>query len=108
MQFCISVYTIVTCDPITTVNSHHVSTAVKGRSSSSPWLAPEVGRWRNKRWSGYRRQDAQVGTRNYWLVIPLVFCENRNIDTLRQAFVEELGFAPPQKYRMMVKRLVRL
>src|SRR5437870_10635679 len=29
------------------------------------------------------------------------------IDTLRQAFVEELGFAPPQKYRTMVKRLVR-
>ena len=103
-----AVKTIVAGEPITTVNTHHDATAVKGRSASSPWLAPEVGRWRNKRWSGYRRQDAQVGTRNYWLVIPLVFCENRNIDTLRQAFVEELGFAPPQKYRTMVKRLVQL
>jgi len=29
--------------------------------------------------SRYVRSDGQVGTRNYWLVVPLVFCENRNI-----------------------------
>ena len=28
-----------------------------------------------------------------WLVVPLVFCENRNIGVLKQAFEEELGFA---------------
>jgi len=95
-------------EPITTLNTRHDSMAVKPRTASSPWVAPEVGRWRKKRWSGYYREDGQVGTRNYWIVIPLVFCENRNIDTMRQAFVEELGFAPPQKYRAMVKRLVQL
>ncbi len=35
---------------------------------------------------GYHRRDGQVGTANYWLVVPLVFCENRNVNVIRQAF----------------------
>ena len=57
---------------------------------------------------GYHRADGQVGTRNYWLVVPLVFCENRNIAVLKQAFEEELGFAAPQVYRQQVAEFVRL
>ena len=57
---------------------------------------------------GYRRSDGQVGTRNYWLVVPLVFCENKNIQVLKQAFEEELGFAAPQIYRQQVAELARL
>ena len=49
-----------------------------------------------------------MGTRNYWLVVPLVFCENRNIGVLKQAFEEELGFAPPQIYRRQVAELAKL
>ena len=56
---------------------------------------------------GYRRSDGQVGTRNFWIVVPLVFCENRNILNLKQAFEEELGFARPQLYRQQVAELVR-
>src|SRR5207244_3859706 len=56
---------------------------------------------------GYLRSDGQFGTRNYWLVVPLVFCENRNILNLKQAFEEELGFAPPQLYRRQVAELVK-
>ena len=41
---------------------------------------------------GYHRADGQVGTRNYWLVLPLVFCENRNVDRMREALEEELGY----------------
>ena len=52
--------------------------------------------------------DGQVGTRNYWLVVPLGFCENRNIAVLKQAFEEELGFAAPQIYRHQVAEFVRL
>src|SRR5207249_7267342 len=57
---------------------------------------------------GDRRSDGQVGTRNYWIVVPLVFCENRNIAVLKQAFEEELGFAAPQVYRRQVAELARL
>jgi altronate hydrolase len=49
-----------------------------------------------------------VGSRNYWLVLPLVFCENRNLAVLKQAFEEELGFAAPQIYRSQVAELARL
>jgi altronate hydrolase len=49
-----------------------------------------------------------VGTRNYWLVVPLVFCENRNLAVLKQAFEEELGFSAPQIYRRQVAELARL
>jgi hypothetical protein len=40
--------------------------------------------------------------------VPLVFCENRNIAMLRQAFQEKLGFAQPNIYRQQVAELVRL
>jgi altronate hydrolase len=48
-----------------------------------------------------------VGTRNYWLVVPLVFCENKNIQVLKQALEEELGFAAPQLYRRQVAELAK-
>jgi altronate hydrolase len=41
-------------------------------------------------------------------VVPLVFCENKNIQVLKQAFEEELGFAAPQIYRRQVAQLARL
>ena len=41
-------------------------------------------------------------------MVPLVFCENRNLGVLKQAFEEELGFAAPQVYRRQVRELVRL
>ena len=56
---------------------------------------------------GYHRPDGQVGTRNYWIVVPLVFCENRNLAVLKQAFEEELGYGTPQTYRRQVAELAK-
>jgi len=95
-------------EAITTQNVRHHAAVVEGRSASYSWTAPDASRWRQRTFSGYRRADGQVGTRNYWLVIPLVFCENRNVSVLKQAFEEELGYAPPQVYRDQVARLVGL
>jgi altronate hydrolase len=64
-------------------------------------------RWKQRKFMGYARSDGQVGTRNYWIVVPLVSCENRNILNLKQAFEEELGFIPPRLYRKRVAELVR-
>ena len=72
------------------------------------WTPPDVSAWREKTFAGYHRADGQVGSRNYWIVVPLVFCENRNLAVLKQAFEEELGFAAPQVYRRQVRELVRL
>ena len=91
---------------LTTRNVRHYSAAVEGKSRSREWFAPDISRWRQRSFLGYHRADGQVGTRNYWLVIPLVFCENRNVAVLKQAFEEELGYAPPQVYRSQVAKLV--
>lgn len=93
---------------ITTANIGHETSAYGRRSAAYRWTAPDVTRWAGSTFAGYRRADGQVGTRNYWLVVPLVFCENRNLKTLQQAFEEELGWARPSLYRRQVEELVRL
>ena len=93
---------------LTTRNLRHDALPFREKSSEYSWKAPDVSRWRTRTFLGYERSDGQVGTRNCWLVVPLVFCENRNIEVLKQAFEEELGFAPPKVYRGQVANLVRL
>jgi altronate hydrolase len=92
---------------LTRRNTHHETAAFHEKTGDYSWAPPDVSHWRQKSFLGYYRDDGQVGTRNYWLVVPLVFCENRNISVLKQAFEEELGFAPPQVYRQQVAELVR-
>ncbi len=56
------------------------------------WQAPDVSKWKNRTFNGYHRADGSVGTANYWLVIPMVFCENRNVEVLKSALQESLGY----------------
>src|SRR2546421_586385 len=93
---------------LTTRNVHHEAAAFQEKTEEYRWTPPDVSRWKQREFLGYRRSDGQVGTRNYWIVVPLVFCENRNIAVLKQAFEEELGFAAPQVYRRQVAELARL
>jgi altronate hydrolase len=93
---------------LTLRNLRHEAAQYHEKSSEYAWRPPDVARWRDRKFLGYRRADCQVGTRNYWIVVPLVFCENRNILNLKQAFEEELGFAAPQVYRHQVAELARL
>jgi altronate hydrolase len=83
---------------LTTRNTHHEAAAFHEKAKEYRWQAPDVSNWRDKTFQGYVREDGQVGTRNYWLVVPLVF---------KQAFEEELGLAPPSIYRQQVADLVR-
>jgi altronate hydrolase len=91
---------------LTTWNVQHDATDFARRDVHLEWTPPDVARWRGRTFQGYHRSDGQVGTRNYWLVIPLVFCENRNVDALREAFEEELGYGRPKQYRQQVKALI--
>lgn len=93
---------------LTTRNIRHDALPFREKETEYDWTPPDVSQWRSRTFLGYHRPDGQVGTRNYWLVVPLVFCENRNIEVLKQAFEEELGFAPPKVYRQQVAELVRL
>jgi altronate hydrolase len=93
---------------LSVANLQHDSSTFTATRHPQPWTPPDVSAWSGKEFLGYHRADGQVGTRNYWLVVPLVFCENRNVATLRHAFEEELGYAAPSKYRRQVAQLARL
>lgn len=90
------------------LNIRHDALSFREKTKDQQWDPPDISRWKERRFLGYQRADGQVGTRNFWLVVPLVFCENRNIETLKQAFEEELGFAPPKIYRRQVAEMAEL
>src|SRR5690606_1193525 len=79
-------------ETITTENVVHASTEYGLGSEKATWTAPDVTRWKDRTFMGYHRKDGSVGTANYWLVIPLVFCENRNVDVMKSALLESLGY----------------
>lgn len=96
-------------EPVTTFNLKHDADRY-GLDKKQPytWQPPDVSAWKDRTFMGYPRADGRVGTRNYWLVVPLVFCENRNILTLKDAFERELGYAQTDIYREQVRELLHL
>lgn len=94
---------------ITTENIKHAteSYAIKEHFQSS-WSAPDVTRWADRTFMGYRRSDGQVGTANYWIVIPMVFCENRNLEILRDALIDELGYSRRTHHKAKTRQLLTM
>lgn len=93
---------------VNTRNVKHTASDFAGRNQKREWKAPDVSRWGNKTFLGYQREDGQVGTANYWIIIPMVFCENRNVHAIRHAFEDALGFSKPDAYKSFVHELVGL
>jgi altronate hydrolase len=91
---------------LSTRNVQHDASGFGPKVGDYAWSPPDVSAWSARTFDGYHRADGQVGTRNYWLVIPLVFCENRNVEALREAFEEELGYGRPKLYRQQVRQLI--
>src|ERR1700761_8648738 len=91
---------------LSTRNEQHDASGFGPKVGEYTWSAPDVTGWSSRTCDGDHRADGQVGTRNYWLVIPLVFCENRNVEALRDAFEEELGYGRPKLYRQQVRQLI--
>jgi altronate hydrolase len=89
-------------------NVHHAAADFKLGERRLSWQQPDVERWKNRQFMGYHRTDGSVGTANYWIVIPLVFCENRNVEVLRDALVEQLGYGKVKRYEADVQQLVQL
>lgn len=91
---------------ISTGNLAHDADAFSAeREGTFQWTAPDVSRWANRTFDGYHRSDGSVGTGNYWLVIPMVFCETRNINAMRQAFERALGYGKTSHYEDFVASL---
>src|SRR4051794_24629786 len=93
---------------ITTANVKHASTGFQLGSRRTEWQKPDVSKFEGRTFLGFHRSDGSVGTANHWLVIPLVFCENRNVEVLKESLVDELGFARPKKYNRFAHQLKEL
>ncbi len=91
-----------------TTNTKHAAEPFAFRPSHYQWQAPDVSKFANRTFNGYHRQDGRVGTANYWLFIPTVFCENRNLDVIREALHTQLGYAVTDKYKQKTQLLLEL
>jgi altronate hydrolase len=91
---------------MTTDNTQHAAEPFTYRAVKYEWHAPDVSKFRGRTFMGYHRSDGRVGTANYWLFIPTVFCENRNLDVIREALHNELGYAVTDKYKSYTQQLV--
>jgi altronate hydrolase len=92
---------------ITTRNIRHRTGDYSAERHPSPATLPDSSPWASRSFLGFHRADGQVGTRNYWIVLPLVFCENRNVEQMREALEEELGYGRANsRYRQHVRNLI--
>ena len=89
-------------------NVKHAVSSFELRENHAEWQAPDLSKFAGRTFNGFHRPDGSVGTANYWLVIPLVFCENRNIEVLREALVDDLGYARKHGYQNQTNDLISL
>ncbi|HEY1017555.1 MAG TPA: altronate dehydratase family protein [Sediminibacterium sp.] len=93
---------------MSTENTKHAAEPYAYRPSHYQWQAPDTSRFAGRTFNGYHRSDGRVGTANYWLFIPTVFCENRNLDVIKEALHTQLGYAVTDKYKQKTQLLVEL
>lgn len=93
---------------MTTENTKHAADPFEFKPYNYEWKAPDVSKYTGRTFNGYHRNDGNVGTANYWLFIPTVFCENRNLDVIKEAFYTQLGYDVTDKYKQKTQILVQL
>lgn len=101
-------YFIASGGLMTTENTKHAADPFEFRPYHYEWKAPDVSKFAGRTFNGYHRNDGRVGTANYWLFIPTVFCENRNLDVIREALHTQLGYEVSDKYKQKTQALVEL
>ncbi len=101
-----SVTSIQPGELITTENIEHATGEIGDRSKTIAWEVPDITKWKELTFEGYHRPDGKVGTANYWLVFPLVFCELRNIEIIEAALSESLGYITKKDFGVNIGSLV--
>ena len=91
---------------MTVSNVQHAAEDYAFREVDYHWEQPDVSTFRNRTFNGYHRKDGSVGTANYWLFVPTVFCENRNLDVIKESLYNTLGYAVTDKYRSYTDQLL--
>jgi altronate hydrolase len=90
---------------MTTKNTRHATGEYVYRNVPYEWKSPDISQFLHKSFMGYKRNDGRTGTANYWLFIPTVFCENRNLDVIKEALWNELGYAVTDRYKRFTHQL---
>ncbi|MES2418948.1 MAG: altronate dehydratase family protein [Bacteroidota bacterium] len=98
--------TVVKGGKMNAENTRHAVEPYTYRKVSYDWQAPSVQQFLERTFMGYHRSNGEVGTANYWLFIPTVFCENRNLDMIKEALYGELGYAVSDKYKFYTHELI--
>jgi len=87
-------------------NVKHAASGFAAHDYHVSWAQPDISKWENRTFNGYHREDGSVGTANYWLVVPMVFCENRNLEVLQDALVKQLGYGRKKSYEIKARQLI--
>jgi len=99
-------YAVRIGERMSTENTQHASGPYSFKNQKFKWMAPDNQAYQGKSFMGFHRKDGRVGTANYWLFIPTVFCENRNLDIIREALNHALGYEMTDKYKNYAHALV--
>jgi altronate hydrolase len=91
---------------LSTGNVKHAASGFLNAQHHAEWQKPDTAKWAGRTFMGYHREDGSVGTGNYWLVVPMVFCENRNIEVLQEALVKPLGYGRKEAYQNAAQQLI--
>ena len=91
---------------ITIFNLKHSSAEYSEKNKNYNWVAPDISKFDKRTFDGYHRSDGKVGTANFWLVIPLTFCENRNLDVIEAALSEKLGYQTARDFAVNTDALI--
>lgn len=92
---------------ITTANIRHASGNFGVRAQrNTQWTPPDVSAWQSRTFQGYHRSDGRVGTGNYWIILPLVFCENRNVQLLHETLTKGLGYHTGNPYEALLRDML--
>lgn len=91
---------------MTIANTKHAAGNYVYRGLQADWSAPDISKFVNVTFNGYKRSDGRVGVANNWLFIPMVFCENRNLDIIKEALQKELGYSVSDKYIHFTRQLL--
>ncbi len=93
---------------ISTENTEHATESFDTLQVKTDWKKPDIGRFQGRTFKGYHRKDGSVGIRNYWIILPLVFCEKRNVAVIQDSLVKALGYQTVEEFGVDTRLLVDL
>ncbi len=90
---------------VSQANLVHHTESFEGKKRAYDWRPPDVTVWKDRMFKGFKRATGRAGTANHWVVIPLVFCETRNLAVMRESLNRALGYHRNGGYEAFAQRV---